>query len=177
MTSIEPAAGNINDLCVFSESGLMLLALDSSQIPSYFIPALGPAPKWCSYLENLTVWIFDVIMISSYMSQQLSFQILAVGNATYLCFSVQEELEEGAQTTIYDDFKFLTKEDLERLNLTNLIGTNLLRAYMHGFFIDYRLYKKVMASCFVLIFLEICTSTPFHGFHLLGKILYLRIRV
>lgn len=68
MTSIEPAAGNINDLCVFSDSGLMLLALDSSQIPSYFIPALGPAPKWCSYLENLTVWIFDAIMISSYMS-------------------------------------------------------------------------------------------------------------
>lgn len=56
---------------------------------------------------------------------------------------MQEELEEGAQTTIYDNFKFLTKEDLEKLKLTNLIGTNLVRAYMHGFFIDYRLYKKV----------------------------------
>lgn len=56
---------------------------------------------------------------------------------------VQEELEEGAQTTIYDNFKFLTEEDLEKLKLTNLIGTNLVRAYMHGFFIDYRLYKKV----------------------------------
>ncbi|KAI8559179.1 hypothetical protein RHMOL_Rhmol04G0153000 [Rhododendron molle] len=110
MTSIEPTAGAINDICVFDGSGLILLALDCSQIPSYFIPALGPAPKWCSYLENLT-----------------------------------EEMEEGAQTTIYDDFKFLTKEDLERLNLTNLIGTNLLRAYMHGFFIDYRLYKKAQA--------------------------------
>ncbi|XP_022158780.1 nucleolar protein 10 [Momordica charantia] len=107
MTSIEPTLGPINDTCVFKDSGLMLLALNSSQIPSYFLPALGPAPKWCSYLENLT-----------------------------------EELEEGAQTTIYDDFKFLTKEELERLNLTNLIGTNLLRAYLHGFFIDYRLYKK-----------------------------------
>ena len=55
MTSIEPTAGAINDMCVFRESGLMLLALDTSQIPSYFLPALGPAPKWCSYLENLTV--------------------------------------------------------------------------------------------------------------------------
>ncbi|XP_027175939.1 nucleolar protein 10 [Coffea eugenioides] len=110
MTSIEPTAGKINDLCVFGGSGLMLLALDNSQIPSYFVPALGPAPKWCSYLENLT-----------------------------------EELEENAQTTIYDDFKFLTKEDLAKLNLTNLIGTNLLRAYMHGYFIDYRLYKKAQA--------------------------------
>ncbi|KAL1534145.1 nucleolar protein 10-like [Salvia divinorum] len=97
MTSIEPADGKINDICVFKDSGLILLALDCSHIPSYFIPALGPAPKWCSYLENLT-----------------------------------EELEEGGQTTIYDDYKFLTKEDLAKLNLTNLIGTNLLRAYMHG---------------------------------------------
>ncbi|KAM7272035.1 hypothetical protein ACFE04_031249 [Oxalis oulophora] len=107
MTSIEPTGGTINDICVFKNSGLLFLALDSSQIPSYFIPSLGPAPKWCASLENLT-----------------------------------EELEEGGQTTIYDDYKFLTREDLERLNLTNLIGTNLLRAYMHGFFIDYRLYKK-----------------------------------
>ncbi|PHU05243.1 hypothetical protein BC332_26065 [Capsicum chinense] len=111
MTSIEPTGGRINDLCAFTGSGLMLLALDSSQIPSYFIPSLGPAPKWCSYLENLT-----------------------------------EELEEQPQTTIYDDYKFLTKEDLEKLNLTNLIGTNLLRAYMHGYFIDYRLYKKAQAA-------------------------------
>ncbi|KAK6232092.1 hypothetical protein SCA6_002165 [Theobroma cacao] len=48
MTSIKPTAGAINDICVFNDSGLMLLALDSSQIPAYFIPALGPVPKWCS---------------------------------------------------------------------------------------------------------------------------------
>ncbi|XVF56273.1 hypothetical protein PTKIN_Ptkin06aG0105700 [Pterospermum kingtungense] len=110
LTSIEPTAGAINDICVFKDSGLMVLALDGSQIPAYFIPALGPVPKWCSSLESLT-----------------------------------EELEEGGQTSIYDNYKFLTKEDLEKLNLTNLIGTNLLRAYMHGFFIDYRLYKKAKA--------------------------------
>eukprot|EP00257_Ricinus_communis_P005506 XP_002519773.2 nucleolar protein 10 [Ricinus communis] len=108
MTSIEPTAGKINDICVYNNSGLMLLALDCSQIPSYFIPSLGPSPKWCPTLENIT-----------------------------------EELEENPQTTIYDNYKFLTKEDIKKLNLTNLIGTNLLRAYMHGFFIDYRLYKKV----------------------------------
>lgn len=110
LINIEPSDGTINDVCVFRESGLMLMALDCSQTPAYFIPNLGPAPKWCSYLENLT-----------------------------------EEMEEGSQTTIYDDYKFLTMEDLERLHLTNLIGTNLLRAYMHGFFIDYRLFKKAQA--------------------------------
>ena len=60
-----------------------------------------------------------------------------------LVLLLQEELEEGVETSIYDNFKFLEKDDLEKLNLTSLIGTNLLRAYMHGFFVDYRLYKKV----------------------------------
>lgn len=63
---------------------------------------------------------------------------------------LQEEMEEDAQTTIYDNFKFLTKEDLEKLNLTSLIGTNLLRASMHGFFIDYKLYKKVNMVTYML---------------------------
>ncbi|KAI4984078.1 hypothetical protein ZWY2020_040931 [Hordeum vulgare] len=45
MTSIEPENGSINDVCIFPNSGLMLLALDNSQIPAHFIPALGPAPN------------------------------------------------------------------------------------------------------------------------------------
>lgn len=55
----------------------------------------------------------------------------------------QEELEAGGQTSIYDHYKFLTEEELKRLNLSALIGTNLLRAYMHGYFVNYGLYKKV----------------------------------
>ncbi|KAJ0246784.1 Embryo sac development arrest 7 [Hirschfeldia incana] len=109
MTSIQPSGGGINDICVFPGSGLMLLALDSSLIPSYFIPELGPAPKWCSPLENLT-----------------------------------EEMEETGQTTIYDNYKFVTKEDLEKLQMTNLIGTDLLKAQMHGYFVNHNLYKKAL---------------------------------
>jgi hypothetical protein len=33
----------------------------------------------------------------------------------------------------------------EKLGLTHLVGTPLLRAYMHGFFIDNRLYGKAKA--------------------------------
>ena len=66
---------------------------------------------------------------------------------------MQEELEEEGHSVIYDDFKFVTKEDLEKLNLNNLIGTNLVHAYMHGFFIDHRLYNKVaLVSEYVCIF-------------------------
>jgi hypothetical protein len=55
-------------------------------------------------------------------------------------------MEENAETIIYENYKFVTKEDLERLNLTSLIGTNLLKAYMHGYFVDYGLYKKVLPN-------------------------------
>ncbi|KAI4972883.1 hypothetical protein ZWY2020_003808 [Hordeum vulgare] len=46
VSSIERDNGSINDVCIFSNSGLMLLALDNSQIHAHFIPALGPAPNW-----------------------------------------------------------------------------------------------------------------------------------
>lgn len=62
MTSIEPAAGTINDICVFNDTGLILLALDSSQIPAYYLPALGPAPKWSPRLQQW-VCISDVICL------------------------------------------------------------------------------------------------------------------
>ncbi|CAL5045457.1 unnamed protein product [Urochloa decumbens] len=107
MTSIEPDGGAINDICIFRNSGLMLLALDNSQIPAHFIPALGPAPKWCSHLDNLT-----------------------------------EEMEEKSDSTVYDEYKFLTKEEMERLNLTQYIGSNAVKVHLHGFIVRHELYKK-----------------------------------
>ena len=46
-------------------------------------------------------------------------------------------------TIVYDDYKFVTRMELESLGLGHLIGTNLLRSVMHGFFVDIRLYHKV----------------------------------
>ena len=81
---------------------------------------------------------------------------------------LQEELEEGG-TAVYDDFKFVTREELDSLRLTELMGTNLLRPFMHGFFIHSRLYHKVphaaidqMAACplvypFQLLHARCCT--------------------
>jgi ribosome biogenesis protein ENP2 len=75
--SVEPPA-DINDVCYVGTSGLIFMAAEQSKCMSYFIPSLGPAPKWCSFLENLT-----------------------------------EEMEEDQQG-IYEDYKFVTKEELER---------------------------------------------------------------
>lgn len=108
-TSIEPST-DINDLCLYPDSGLLFMATESPKMLVYYIPSLGPAPRWCSFLDNLT-----------------------------------EELEEDQQPTVYDDYKFVTKQDLESLGLSHLMGTNLLRAYMHGYFIDIRLYHKAKA--------------------------------
>lgn len=108
-TSVEPSS-DINDLCVYPDSGLVFMATESPKMLVYYIPSLGPAPRWCSFLDNLT-----------------------------------EELEEDHQPTVYDDYKFVTRQDLESLGLSHLMGTNLLRAYMHGFFMDIRLYHKAKA--------------------------------
>ncbi|GLI68720.1 hypothetical protein VaNZ11_013206, partial [Volvox africanus] len=105
-TSMEPEEGDINDVCVWPDSGLIMVANDTPNMHGYFVPALGPAPRWCSHLEGLT-----------------------------------EELSEAAPT-VYDDYRFVTRADLTRLGLDHLLGTSLLRAYMHGFFVDNRLYAK-----------------------------------
>ena len=107
-TAVEPPS-DVHDVCQIKGSGLFTVATESPKIMTYFVPELGPAPKWCSYLDNIT----DEL----------------------------EEDEAGA-TAVYDDYKFVTREELEQLGLPHLIGTNLLRAYMHGFFMDVRLYKK-----------------------------------
>lgn len=60
--------------------------------------------------------------------------------------SLTEELEESNTEIVYDDYKFVTKQELESLGLEHLIGTNLLRAYMHGFFVDVRLYRKAKSA-------------------------------
>lgn len=48
---------------------------------------MGPAPKWCGFLDTLV-----------------------------------EELEETKKETVYDDYKFTTRNELEELGLSHLIG-------------------------------------------------------
>lgn len=130
-TSIEPGDADINDVCVWPRSGLIMVGCDSGELPAatpaarawhfhrvqlpldpastaslarpclrrltctpparaphpsiccaarmraYFVPSLGPAPRWCSFLESLT-----------------------------------EELEESANPAVYDDYRFVTRADL-----------------------------------------------------------------
>lgn len=74
---------------------------------------------------------------------------MTIAANTFFLYS-QEEMEETGQTTIYDNYKFVTKEDLEKLKMTHLIGTDLLKAQMHGYFVNHNLYKKVILLTFSL---------------------------
>jgi len=116
-TSVEPAV-DINSVAWCKGSGMILTANEGKQQHAFFIPQLGPAPKWCSFLDNMV-----------------------------------EEMAEEAPAETYDNYKFLTLPELKALNLGHLVGTtNLLRPYMHGYFVASRLYEeaRLIANPYIL---------------------------
>jgi hypothetical protein len=58
----------------------------------------------------------------------------------------QEEMEEKTENIVYEDFKFLTKDEMDRYDLSKYIDQGLVRAHMHGYVMKLQLYKKV--NCF-----------------------------
>ncbi|XRB04452.1 nucleolar protein 10 [Pycnococcus provasolii] len=53
-SSTASAPAHINTTCVWPGSGLIFAALDASTTGTFFVPSLGPAPRWCRFLEGLT---------------------------------------------------------------------------------------------------------------------------
>ena len=51
--SVTPSA-DINHLHHVPGSGLLMLTNEGIQMNAYYIPQLGPAPRWCSFLDNIT---------------------------------------------------------------------------------------------------------------------------
>ena len=108
-------------------SGLVLCATEQPKMDSFYIPALGVAPKWCSYLENIT--------------EELEERDLKRDGSG---LNADDMLQSG-QETVFENYKFVSRDDLDKLGISNLIGTPMLRGYMHGFFIDIKLYNRVRA--------------------------------
>ena len=127
VTNVE-GKGDINSFIIAGDeqdpsgnnSGLILCATEQSKLQAFYCPILGKAPRWCSFLDGIT-----------------------------------EELEEDSTSTkeqqgedtkrVYDDFKFVTREEVDQLGCAKLIGTPMLRGYMHGYFIDIGLYNRLRA--------------------------------
>lgn len=116
-TSVEPAV-DINCVAWCKGSGMLLTANEGRQQHSFFIPQLGSAPRWCSFLDNVV-------------------EEMAEDPNDPNAFTGQKGGE------VYDNHKFLTTQQLASLNLSHLVGTtSLLRPYMHGYFVAQRLYEE-----------------------------------
>ncbi|KAH8307806.1 hypothetical protein KR059_000153 [Drosophila kikkawai] len=101
---------SFNDFCTIPDTGMFFLAQEDVKMLTYYVPAMGPAPRWCSFLDNLT-----------------------------------EEIESEVVENVYDDYQFVTAKELAELGMEHLVGSNLLKGYMHGYFMDARLYNKAKA--------------------------------
>ena len=138
-TSIEPSV-DINDVCVVPNSGMLFTANEGREMHSFLIPALGPSPWWCAHLDT--------------QIEQLADKHINDPDAY-----ITDAADTGGEAVTYDNYKFLTKPELKQLNLDHLIGgghaTNtadgskkatfggsLVRPYMHGYFVDQRLYDE-----------------------------------
>ena len=119
-TSIEPAV-DLNCVEWVPDSGMLLTANEGRQQHSFFIPQLGPAPKWCGFLDNLVE------------------EMAEDGDADPNAFNAAK----STAGEVYDNYKFVDQRELRDLNLDHLVGTtNVLRPYMHGFFVPQRLYEQ-----------------------------------
>ena len=116
-TSVEPTV-DINAIAWCKDSGMFLTANEGRQQHAFFIPQLGPAPKWCSFLDNVVEEMADD------PNDPQAFTTRKSGD-------------------VYDNQKFLTMPQLRALNLDHLIGkSNLVRPYMHGYFVKQQLYEE-----------------------------------
>ncbi|KAK2461001.1 hypothetical protein APHAL10511_006942 [Amanita phalloides] len=112
--SINPVQ-DLNDVHHVPGSGILMTANEGIQMATYYIPQLGPAPRWASFLENIT-----------------------------------EEMEDQTTRSVYEDYKFVGRKELKTLGLDHLVGTAMLKPYMHGYFISLKLYDaaRVIANPF-----------------------------
>jgi ribosome biogenesis protein ENP2 len=53
------------------------------------------------------------------------------------------EVDEQDATPLYEDQKFITREELEGFGMAHLLKASVLKPYMHGFFIPRELYRLV----------------------------------
>lgn len=134
-TSIEPAV-DLHDVAWVPNSGMLLTANEGPAQHIFFMPALGPAPSWCGFLDNIVEEMAEGQLNdpSAYSSIDTS------------------SLNSSGIGSVYDNYKFLTLPQLRAMNMDHLIGTtHLLRPYMHGWFVAQRLYEeaRIIANPFV----------------------------
>jgi len=100
-----------------------------------------------SSLNDVLIYRDSGIILGACESHRMhAWYIPALGSAPKWCHyldSLTEELEESKSTSVYEDYKFVTRDQLTSWGVSELIGSEAVRAYMHGFFIDEKLYNRI----------------------------------
>ncbi|EEA07931.1 uncharacterized protein CMU_030070 [Cryptosporidium muris RN66] len=106
----------ISSICTYPNSGLIMVTGDQTRVGMYYVPTLGVAPRWCSFLDSIT--------------EELE----------------EEHLKNNSRVNnsqLYDEYQFITNNQLREWGIEHLIGTPLLKAYLHGYLISSKLYKDL----------------------------------
>jgi len=109
----------LTGLKFWPNSGLFFTPCEAPRVGTYFAPGVGPAPKWCSFLDTV--------------ADEINKTGAADGSSTTAATTKQ----------VYEDYIFLTREQIQALGAENLIGTPVVKAYMHGFWMDRRVHAKL----------------------------------
>lgn len=113
-----------------------MTANEGIQMTTYFIPQLGPAPRWCSFLENITEELENTAGGARSVYEDYKF-VSRSELATYVC----------TYTLRFQSYK-PPLSSASSLGLDHLIGTPALKPYMHGYFLSLKLYDaaRVIAN-------------------------------
>eukprot|EP01084_Bolivina_argentea_P298779 514925_1 len=141
---------SIKDIA-FHQQSSKIISCDSKTI-RYWNQASGELYTVITPAERINnicvVQNSGVIFVAQEQHRIGAYYIPSVGIAPKWCpflDSMTEELEESKYKSIYIDYKFVSRDELEALGLEHLIGTNILKPYMHGYFMDIKLYRRVRA--------------------------------
>lgn len=85
--SITPAT-DLNDVHHVSGSGVLLTANEGIHMNTYFVPQLGPAPKWASFLENITEEMEDATTRSAYQDFKFVEKKELTTSVHFICFKL-----------------------------------------------------------------------------------------
>lgn len=111
---------NISSFTFYPNSGLCLIPCDNSKVFVYFVPLIGMAPKWCSFLDSITGELED-------KENRISTSYDSYTNDSML----------------NNEYVFITNEQVDQLNINHLKGTKNLIAYLHGYFIPAKVYSDI----------------------------------
>lgn len=116
VVSFEPPKVAVNGFCqAEAGTGLFFVPTESPTIHTFFVPSLGPAPRFCSFLDNLVEQMQE-----------------------------KEDSHQANEFDAYDNFKFLTRKEMDDLCISSFIGTPMSRPYMHGFLVQTDAYQHAV---------------------------------